>query len=289
MKKDWDLMFQMENLNIKYTLDCGQCFRWKQIFENRDNTYEYIGVLQDRVIKIRQEKNNFYVSSNKKDKLKETVYNYFDLYNNYEMIEKRISKIDSNIATSLKHSTGLHILNQPVFETMISYIISANNNIKRISGSVEKISRMFGKKIEFEGNDYYLFPTLKELKLATNENMLSCGTGFRSRYIIHNIKRLLENDDLLSSYNQMDSGVLRKELLTYMGIGIKVADCIMLFSMNRGEIFPIDIWVKRVMEKLYMKENTSIKEIEAYAKEKFKNDAGIIQQHLFYNIREGNI
>lgn len=289
MKKDWDLIFQMENINIKYTLDCGQCFRWKQIFENRDNTYEYIGVLQDRVIKIRQEKNNFYVSSNKKDKLKETVYNYFDLYNNYEMIEKRISKIDSNIATSLKHSTGLHILNQPVFETMISYIISANNNIKRISGSVEKISRMFGKKIEFEGNDYYLFPTLKELKLATNENMLSCGTGFRSRYIIHNIKRLLENDDLLSSYNQMDSGVLRKELLTYMGIGIKVADCIMLFSMNRGEIFPIDIWVKRVMEKLYMKENTSIKEIEAYAKEKFKNDAGIIQQHLFYNIREGNI
>ena len=289
MEEEWDLIFKMENLNIKYTLDCGQCFRWRKTFENSNDTYEYIGVLQDRVIKIRQEKNNFYVSSNNKDMLKEAVYNYFDLYNNYEMIEKRISKIDSNIATSLKYSTGLHILNQPVFETMISYIISANNNIKRISGSVEKISMMFGKKIEFEGNDYYLFPTLKELELAVNENMLCCGTGFRARYIIHNIKRLLENDDLLHSYNQMDSETLRKELLTYMGIGTKVADCIMLFSMKRGERFPIDVWVKRVMEKLYMRENTSIKEIEEYAKEKFNGDAGIIQQHLFYNIREGNI
>lgn len=289
MEKAWDIKFRMDNFNIKYTLDCGQCFRWREVENKKDTTYEYVGAIEDRVIRIRQEKDKFYVTSNKKEGLKEAVYNYFDLYTDYSTLENEIAKIDHNISSSLKYSSGLHLLNQPVFETIISYIISANNNIKRISGSVEKISEMYGTEVKFEGSTYYLFPTLNEFAKVTSENMLSCGVGFRARYIVNTVKRLIEDSSLLKEYGQMESEQLKKELLSYMGIGPKVAECIMLFSMGKRERFPIDIWVKRVMEKLYMRENTSMKEIAEYARTNFKGNSGIVQQHLFYNIREGNI
>lgn len=291
MKYKYDLVFEDKNLNIKHTLECGQCFRWKCIYdEGLYKTYEYVGVIEDRVIKIRQEKNNFFVSSSNINNLKQMVYEYFDLNYDYEKTESIINKIDNNIQMSLKLSSGLHILNQPVFETIISYIISANNNIKRISRSVEEISKMFGKEIEFENNKYYLFPTIKELENINEEKLFKCGVGFRARYIIKTVTILSEkNNNIIKEYTNMQNEEIKQELLTYMGIGNKVADCIMLFSMKRRDIFPIDVWIKRVMDKLYFKKDTSIEEIKKYAKKQFGGNAGLIQQHLFYNIRKSNI
>lgn len=290
MENNYDLKFKDSNFNLKYTLECGQCFRWKCAYSDDLNiTYEYAGVIEDRVIRIRQEKNIFYVSSNNTKNLKQKVNEYFDLNNVYKNVEKDIGKIDSNIQTSLRYSSGLHILNQPVFETLISYIISANNNIKRISKSVEKISEVFGKKVIFENNEYHLFPTIEELEKASDEDLLACGVGFRSRYILKTVKMIKEDNDILKNHSSMSNENLKKELIGYFGIGNKVADCIMLFSMKRRDVFPIDVWVKRVMEKLYFKKNVSMKEIEKYAKENFGANAGLIQQHLFYNIREENI
>ena len=279
-----DLELDVKCFNLKYTLECGQCFRWKQVSED-----EYVGVIQDRVIRIKQLENKVYVWSNKLEGLKDAVIEYFDFSKDYESLEKEIEKIDSNIAKSLEYSSGIHILNQPLFETIISYIISANNNIKRISRSVNDISKKFGNEIEFEGEKYYLFPTLDEIKNITIDELLNCGTGFRARYIKRDIEYFIENPDFIQKLKNLDTKEATQALSSLMGIGPKVADCILLFALKRGEVFPIDVWVKRIMEKLYFKENKSIKEIKEYANRNFGKHGGIVQQHLFHNVREGNI
>ena len=279
-----DLELNVECFNLKYTLECGQCFRWECI---EDNTY--IGVIEDRVIKIKQQGNKLLIWSSLTTNLEQAVSKYFDLNKDYLFLEKEIAKIDKNVEESLKYSSGIRILNQPLFETIISYIISANNNIKRISRSVKDISRKYGKKVLFENNEYYLFPTLEEIANITIDDLLECGTGFRARYIKNVINYFLDNKNFLMNLENMDTETARKSLMSLMGVGPKVADCILLFSLKRGEVFPIDVWVKRIMEKLYFKDNTSIKEISEFAKDKFGKHAGIVQQHLFHNVREGNI
>ena len=279
-----DLELNVECFNLKYTLECGQCFRWECI---EDNTY--IGVIEDRVIKIKQQGNKLLIWSSLTTNLEQAVSKYFDLNKDYSFLEKEIAKIDKNVEESLKYSSGIRILNQPLFETIISYIISANNNIKWISRSVKDISRKYGKKVLFEKNEYYLFPTLEEIANITIDDLLECGTGFRARYIKNVINYFLDNKSFLMNLENMDTENARKSLMSLMGVGPKVADCILLFSLKRGEVFPIDVWVKRIMEKLYFKDNTGIKEISEYAKDKFGKYAGIVQQHLFHNVREGNI
>lgn len=288
---EYNLRFEDKNLNIKHTLDCGQCFRWKCTFsDDFKRIYEYIGVIDDRVLKIRQEKACFFVSSNNNVNLKQKIYEYFDLEYNYEETEKNIMKIDNNIKSALKFSSGIHILNQGIFETVISYIISANNNIKRISNSVEQISRLFGEKTTFNNNEYFLFPNIEQLIKASNEDLIKCGVGYRAKYITATIKMLNENkNNILRTHTELNNEDIKKELMKYIGIGNKVADCIMLFSMKRKDIFPIDVWVKKTMEELYFNKDTSIKAISLYAIKNFGKYSGIIQQHLFYNIRNKKI
>lgn len=278
------LEFKINCFNLQYTLECGQCFRWKKIDENR-----YIGVIKDRVIDITQKGNKIIVYSDKEENLEKIVREYFDFNVDYEEIEKRIVNIDENINKSVSNTTGIRILNQPLFETIISYIISANNNIKRISNSINRISEMFGKKVIYNEDEYYLFPTLEELSKATIEDLLSCGVGFRAKYIKNTVKELAENIHILNTLPDMSTEKARSVLMNFMGVGPKVSDCILLFSLKKSEVFPIDVWVKRVMEKLYFKTNVTIKQIDSFAKENFGKDAGIVQQHLFYNVREGNI
>ena len=284
-----EIQIQVKCFNLKYTLECGQCFRWEKISEEKDT---YIGVIFDRVLKVRQIGNMLYVSSNNMENLEEVVKKYFDLYKDYEAVEKRISKVDKNVSKAVKNTSGIRHLNQAFFETLISYIISANNNIPRISKSVKEISKRYGNKIDFEGKAYYLFPTPQQLKDVSKEEYRSCGVGFRDSYILNTVKEVLAGKIDFEKLDEMTTDELRKLLLTLKGVGPKVADCILLFSCNRQEVFPIDVWVERVMSVLYFKEakgTMSKKEILKYADEKFGKDAGIIQQHLFYNMREGTM
>ena len=244
-----EICLRTKCFNLKYTLECGQCFRWQKIDEN-----EYIGVIKDRVLKVRQEENRLYISSNIIKNLEEVVKEYFDLNKDYTRIEKDISCIDKHVREAVKNSSGIRILNQDFFETLISYIISANNNIKRISKSVNEISKKYGKKVIFEGNDYYLFPTPKELRNVTIKEYRECGVGFRDSYIFNTVKEINDGDFDISSINKLDTKDLREILLKRKGVGPKVADCILLFSCKKGEVFPIDVWVERVMSVLYFKE-----------------------------------
>lgn len=279
-----ELEIDTKCFNLKYTLECGQCFRWK----NEENTY--VGVIKDRVLKIRQDGNKIYVRSNNNENLENVVRDYFELNKDYKEIEERISKVDKYVKEAVKNTTGLRHIKQDFFETIISYIISANNNIPRISKSVNEISRRFGKEIEFEEEKYYLFPRPEELANVTVDEYRECGVGFRDKYIYNTVKKINSGDINLEKMQEMSTKELRTQLLSLMGIGPKVADCILLFSCSRQEVFPIDVWVERVMKKLYFdNKEVSKKEILEYADKAFGKDAGIIQQHLFYNIRENMI
>lgn len=282
-----EIIIDVTCFNLKYTLECGQCFRWNKI----DEEY-YIGVIKDRVIKIKQKGNKLYVFSDNMNNLGNVIYEYFDFNTNYINIEKRISKIDENVNNAVKNTSGIHILNQDFFETLISYIISANNNIPRISKSVNLISQKYGKKIIFENEEYYLFPTPNELKDVSEEDFKKCGVGFRARYLKYAVEGILSKKINIEKLKGLPTNKLKMELLKIMGVGPKVADCILLFSCKRREVFPIDVWVERVMTNLYFKDYGRAmkkKEILEYAKKYFENDAGIVQQHLFYNVREGLI
>ena len=286
-----EICIKVNCFNLKYTLECGQCFRWNKIYED-DKKVTYIGVIKDRVIKISEQDDKLYVSSSNMDKLEEIITEYFDLNTDYKQIESVISKIDKNVNTAVKNSTGIRILNQDFFEMIISYIISANNNIPRISKSINEISKRYGKEIIFENNKYYLFPNLEDLLKVTEEEFKSCGVGFRARYLKNTVKAINENKINFEYMMKLDTICAKTELMKMQGIGPKVADCILLFSLNRKEVFPIDVWVERVMSKIYFKDlkgKVSKKDIINYSNNNFKEYAGIVQQHLFFNIRENLI
>ena len=158
-----EIVINTQYFNLKYTLECGQCFRWKKIYED-DKSISYIGVIKDRVLKVTQVGNVIHVKSNNFENLKDVEVNYFDLDTDYGKIESDISKIDENVKLAVKNTSGIRNLRQDFFEMIISYIISANNNIPRIKGIIERLSKKYGKKIEFNNKKYYTFPTVEELK-----------------------------------------------------------------------------------------------------------------------------
>lgn len=278
------LEIQTKCFNLKYTLECWQCFRWQNHGEY------YTQILADRVVKLREDGESLFVKSDNDYHLNEVVHDYFDFYTDYQNIELEISDIDDNIKKAVKHTSGLRILNQNFFETVISYIISANNNIPRISKSIEKISQKFWKKVVFENQEYYLFPTPASLQKASILDLQDCGVWYRAPYIIDTVSKFCE---WKFDFDFSDSTeILRKELLQFKWIWPKVADCILLFSLQKKESFPIDTRVEKVMNELYIhdKSDKNIKkDIQKYVKNNFGPYAWLIQEHLFYNKRMGRL
>ena len=210
----------------------------------------------------------------------------------YEKIKNELAKIDDNMKKSIEYGKGIRILNQDLWETIISFIISANNNIPRIKGIIERLSEKYGEKIEWDGKNYYTFPKPEQLKNVTVQEYRSLGLGFRDIRLYETTKMILDKEvDLELMKNNKNTLEVREQLLRLSGVGPKVADCILLFStLKRFEVFPIDVWVRRVMNDLYIKneDETKVnkKQIEKIAVEKFGSLAGLAQQYLFYWRRE---
>ena len=221
------------------------------------------------------------------------MVNYSGCRKTTEILEKeKLSQIDDNMKISIEYGQGIRILNQDLWEMIISYIISANNNIPRIKGIIERLSKTYGREIDWNGEKYYTFPTPEELKDVTVEDYRKLGTGFRDIRLYETVHMVLDKKvDLEDMQNNPNTMEVREQLLTLSGVGPKVADCILLFStLKRFEVFPIDVWVRRVMNELYIKneDETKVnkKALEKLAQEKFGNLAGIAQQYLFYWKRE---
>ena len=282
--------YKIENIKsfeLTDVFDCGQCFRW-----NKQPDGSYTGIFGKNVMNVQKYGDTVIFKGICNGNIKEIVEDYFDLNRDYEDIKNKLSQIDENVKKSIEYGTGIRILNQDLWEMIISFIISANNNIPRIKGIIERLAQKYGKEIEWKGEKYYTFPTPEELKDVTIEDYRKLGLGFRDIRLYETVHMILDKEiDLNKMQQNPNTYEVREQLLTLSGVGPKVADCILLFStLKRLEVFPIDVWVRRVMNELYIKneDETKVnkKEIEKLAKEKFGNLAGIAQQYLFYWKRE---
>lgn len=303
MKEQKYIIENQNSFELKDIFECGQCFRW-----NEQEDRSYIGVIKNGVIQVKKEKKickemNGERKINKTKEIitftgkcdgnfKEIVEEYFDLNRDYEKIKRQLENIDEYLKTSIEYGKGIRILNQDLWETIISFIISANNNIPRIKGIIERISQKYGNEIEWNEKKYYTFPTPEQLKDVTVQEFRNLGLGFRDIRLYETTQMILNKEvDLENLRKNPNTQEVRNELLKLSGVGPKVADCILLFSdLKRFDVFPIDVWVRRVMNDLYIRESDESKvsktKIEKLAEEKFGDLKGLAQQYLFYWRRE---
>lgn len=275
-----------DSFEPKHIFECGQCFRW-----NKEKDESYTGVIKSGVLNVRVQNDEIIFNGNINGDIKKVCIEYFDLNKDYGIIKKDLSRIDDYLKNSIKYGEGIRIIKQDLWETLISFIISANNNIPRIKGIIERLSKKYGKKIIWHDAEYYTFPTPEELSKASVEDLRKLGLGFRDKRVWETTQMVVNKEvDLVELEKETDVNKLREKLEKFPGVGDKVADCIMLFSLQKLEVFPIDVWVRRVMNELYIKQEDETKvnkkQIQELAGQKYAGLAGIAQQYLFYWKRE---
>ena len=288
-----------KHFDIPLCLDCGQAFRWK---ETENGHWE--GIVCGKFLSVKQEENKTTFFNTTKEDFNNLWIKYFDLERDYSEIQKELSK-DELLRKSVEFGPGIRILNQDPFEILISFIISARNSIPSIMKTINKISIKYGSKIEYKGTVYYAFPTIDQIKDATLEEIQDTGASFRSKYIIDTISNVYKSKEAIKSGDINAINEFRKYDLNYIkslnddeclaalqefkGVGAKVADCIMLFSMEKYSAFPVDVWVKRAMVYFYGAEDASLNKIRIFGRNKFGKLSGFAQQYLFYYARENKI
>lgn len=265
-------------LNLDNTLTCGQIFRF---YKQNDNSYDVI--LDDRVINILKKNNILYVSSNNEEDLENKIRDYLDLDNNYINMCNYLIENDKKIENAVKFSIGLKMIHQKPFETIMEYIISANNSVPSISAAINNISIRYGKKVIFNNKEYYLFPSYSDLKNVTISEYRECKVGFRDKYLYSMVQKLNNNEFDINKINDLDTKDALNYLMENIGIGPKVASCILLFAYKRYDVFPIDTWVKKIMEERY--NIIGEKNIREFAKKTYGDYSGIAIQYLFNESR----
>lgn len=296
---DYIVIEDVKNFKLKQTFECGQCFRFEKI-----NDTNYIIVAFERVIELKEDENNIIIYNSNIDDVKNIWIDYFDLERDYSEIKQELAK-DELLKKCVEFGHGIRLLNQDSFELLISFIISARNSIPSIMKTINKISAKWGSEIEYKGKTYYAFPTIDQIKDASLEEIQETGASFRSKYIVDTISNVYESKQAKLEGNSQKADELKKYDLNYIeslsddechtalqefkGVGAKVADCIMLFSMRKYSAFPVDVWVKRAMIYFYGAEDASLNKIRIFARDKFKDLSGFAQQYLFYYARENKI
>lgn len=261
----------LENFDLKQIAQSGQCFRMNEI---NDNCYsviafnKYLEITKDNSLK-----NTFHFSCDENE-FQNIWYDYFDLATDYKKIGKLIDKNDKFLSEAFKYGKGIRILKQDIFETIITFIISQNNNIRRIKGIVENLCTYFGEKYtNFKAETYHGFPTREKLSSLKLEDLEPLRLGYRDKYILSIAKAIDSGEFSLTNLQNMDYTAAHKTLMNQYGIGKKVADCICLFGLHHVDAFPIDVHVKKILSKYYP---------DGFPFERYKGVAGIIQQYAFY-------
>lgn len=278
------ILNDVKDFNLMHIFDCGQCFRW-----NKEEDGSYTGVVRDKVINVSKKDSSIIFDNVNKDDYNLLIKDYFDLDTDYSVIKSELD-VDDVMHKAIEFGEGIRILNQDEWETMISFMISANNRIPMIKKVIENLSRNFGEFVcNYKGKDYYTFPKAENLYAASVEEIKSCKAGFRSERIKEAAGRFLEEKDIVYDIKNKTYEEGLNYLKTYKGIGDKVANCILLFSMKQFNTFPVDVWVRRVMQTLYVDKSTSDKDIRLFAESKFGSLSGYAQQYLFYYAREFSV
>ena len=249
-------------LDLDLTLDCGQAFRWQ-----RQEDGSYCGVAGGYFLHIEKKDNDLIFYDTSRDAFENFWYHYFDLGKDYDDICNRL-KSDALLSSTIDGYYGIRILNQEKWETLCSFVISQQNNIKRIKLIIDRLCRAYGDEL---ADGYYSFPSAKTLSKLNVEDFEALGTGYRAKYLERLAKEVANGTIDLDYIQSLTLQEAKKELLKIYGVGEKVANCVLLFSMEFYECLPLDVWMKRVM-KFYPNG----------LPESFKGIEGIAQQYLFH-------
>lgn len=257
------ILKDVKYLSLPLTLDCGECFRWQ---EQEDGSWS--GVAFEKFLNIKNTADGEFVLKNttKKD-FEEIWYNYFDFGRDYAAICERL-KEDSLLSETIDRYYGIRILNQDPWEALVSFVISQQNNIKRIKGIIKRLCEKYGREI---ADGQYSFPDAKTLSALTVKDFEELGTGYRAKYLKKLADDMAQGKINLAEIKAMPLEEAKKALLNIYGVGIKVANCALLFGFQFIECFPVDVWMKRVLE--YYPNGLP---------ECFKGYEGIAQQYLFH-------
>lgn len=265
-----ELMEQIIIENVKDTdlthiFECGQVFRWRPVEGG------YRGAAGDKAAYVSFNDGVLTIDATGGN---ETFWrNYFDLDTDYGAIKHALAESEPRIRAATDYGRGIRILNQDLYETIISFIISQNNNIPRIRKNIESLCDRYGSRINA---DFASFPSPSVLAGAKESDLATLKLGYRSKYIIESSRQYLEEGPPKT----------KDELLRFCGIGPKVANCIMLFGLHDVAAFPIDTWVKHIMNDMYGFDEKDVKGMQSFADERFGALAGYAQQYLFYYYRD---
>jgi len=262
------MIIKCDNLDIKQIADSGQTFRW---YEREDY---YVVVANHQVVSVKQLSDGIEL-----DDENPIWEHYLDIKRDYNLIMNHYRGKDDFLDAAIDYGSGIRILNQDPFETILTFIISANNNIKRITSSVLALSNTYGTYLKtIDGIDYYDFPTPEQLKGVSVEAFRDCGVGYRDKYLYDCVQDVINKSIDLQSINSLSDSELRMALMRLKGVGEKVANCIILFAYGRYEGFPVDTWIKKVLNEHYGIDKDYMSFVESY----FKPYGGIAQQYLFF-------
>ncbi|MCL2699011.1 MAG: hypothetical protein FWE68_01735 [Defluviitaleaceae bacterium] len=267
-----------DSFDISQTLECGQCFRYTRLSDR-----DYIIVAFSKMLRITQhgDVTEFYPCV--PDEFEKIWVPYFDLRRDYSAIKRTLSA-DPVMARAIEFAGGIRILNQDPWECLLSFIISQNMNIPRIKKLIGTLSERYGSDM----GEFYAFPSAEQILPAGVDGLTDCRTGFRAKYLFDAISKIADGKLDLSGMTALPTAELKTLLKSIYGVGNKVADCVLLFSFGRHEVFPMDVWIKRAMQQLYF-DGREVRPKDAYifAQEKFGSLAGVAQQYLFHYMRAG--
>ena len=273
--------------NLDVTLCCGQAFRWEKLGE------WWYGVVSDNILKIQQRNNKLQFENASADFIK----NYFGLNEDLTKILSLINK-DEIIRKAIGSFKGLRILRQDPWECLISYICATYKNIKAIRQTLTTLCKKFGEELKLDGYSFHTFPPPEKLAKATIAELANCGVGYRAKYISRTAKKVQESGFDFECLKKTPYEEARNELLAFPGVGLKVADCVLLFSLEKLEAFPVDVWIKRVILKHYVSyfqkdfvkrissknglTKSEYKIINFFGREYFGEYAGYAQEYLYH-------
>lgn len=280
------ILEDISDFNVEQTLECGQCFHFEKIGDN-----EYGVVYGKNLLHIKQQGERIICYNIDEENFRNVWVEYFDLDRDYSEIKNKLINADERLESAIAENYGVRIINQEFAETLMSFIISQNNQIPRIKKIIKDISVKYGEHIGKIGDvDFYAYPDIEKMKDISAEDYKERKTGFRAAYLRNAVDKIINEKDF-------DENILKKlsyeeaknKLVEIKGVGEKVANCVLLFSLGFRNAFPVDVWIKRIMENMYFEKETDNNVIMEFAKEKFGEYGGYAQQYLFYYARQNGI